>query len=126
MKYSNGKLTEMKSEKELYKSLLSFMMIGLKQNIPCLTKPGPMVRPARNWLKTEILNCTELLVENKFFLRGIAFDNHASNVLAFLKIICEYERVNESLSFEIGLIKNYLFYDSVHLINNIWNNLLNR
>ena len=116
----------MNSEKKLYKSLVSFMMIGLKQNIPSLIKPGRAVRPERNWLKTEILNCTELLVENKFFLRGTVCDNHASNVSAFFKIICEYERDNESLPFEIGLIKNYLFYDSVHLINNIWNNLLNR
>ena len=126
MKYSGRKLIEMNSEKELYKSLVSVMMIGLKQNIPYLIKPGPVVKPERNWLKTEILNCTELLVENKFFLRGIVCDNHTSNVLAFFEIICEYERDNESLSFEKGLIKNYLFYDSVHLIKNIWNNLLNR
>ena len=71
--YYGGELIEMNSERELYKSVLSVMMIiGLEQNIPCLIKARPVVKLESNWLMTEVLNCIEILVENKLFKSGEA------------------------------------------------------
>ena len=53
-------------------------------------------------------------------------DNHSSNVSAFNNLTAEYGRDNNSLRVWINDQLIYLFYDSVHLVKDIRNNLLTR
>ena len=52
--YFDGEMIGMNSEKELYKSVLSFMIIGLEQTISCLIKAALVVKLENNWRKTNI------------------------------------------------------------------------
>ena len=51
-------------------------------------------------------------------------DNHAANVLAYKKLKEEYLDEVEGLSINYQGQRVYIFYDTVHLVKNIRNNLL--
>ena len=59
-------------------------------------------------------------------MRAVICDNHADNVLAFTKLILQFGEDNESLFINFQSQKVYLFYDTVHLIKNVRNNLLSK
>ena len=60
-----------------------------------------------------------------FNIRGIVSDNHASNVSCFNKLLSLYGEEN-GLHINIASQKIYLFFDTVHLVKNVRNNLLNK
>lgn len=100
-------------------------MVVLEQNIPCLIKAVTVVKPKSFWLKTEILNLIKFLMNNNFFVWATVCDNHALNISVFSRVLLEYWHTG-SLFIEKVPRKIYLFYDLVHLINNIRSNLLNQ
>ena len=57
-------------------------------------------------------------------VRGVVCDNHAANVLTYKKLKEEYLDEVEGLSINYQGQWVYLFYDTVHLVKNIRNNLL--
>ena len=69
------------------RSIVSFMVVGLKENISCVVKAIPIVKLNSDWLKSEILNLIEFLIKNSFNVRGVVCDNHASNVSSFTKLL---------------------------------------
>ena len=75
-------------------------------------------------LKDELLNCLELLITGGFNVRAVICDNHAANVSAFTKLILQFGEDNESLFINFQSQKVYLFYNTIHLIKNVRNNLL--
>ena len=104
---------------ELYKSIVCFMIIGLKENVPYVVKAVPVTFINSALLKNELLNCLELLITGGFNVRAVICDNHAANVSAFTKLISKFGEDNESLFINFQSQKVYLFYDSVHLIKNV-------
>jgi len=111
---------------DLFKGAVCFMIVGLKSNVPYIVKTCPETEINGEWLKNELLDCLTTLQENGFNVRGIVCDNHASNVAAYKKLLLACNSNPEDLSIYLNSKKIYLFYDSVHLIKNIRNNLLQR
>ena len=56
-------------------------------------------------------------------MRAVICDNHAANVSASTKLISQYGEDYENFFINFQSQKVYLFYDTVHLIKNVRNNL---
>ena len=72
------------------------------------------------------MQCLQNLIENGLRVRAVICDNHAANVSTFPKLLTLFGEDIESLFITFQHQKIYLFYNTVHLIKNITNNLLNR
>ena len=72
---------------ELYKGIVCFMRVGLKESIPYVTRSLPETNIDANWLKTELLDSLEILSKCGFRVRDIVGDNHPSNVCNFKKLL---------------------------------------
>ena len=57
-------------------------------------------------------------------MRGVVFANHISNVSAYKKLLIDANGEVNSLFVMINQEPVYLFFDAVHLIKNVRNNLL--
>ena len=103
------------------------MIIGLKENVPyVVVKAAPVTFINNELLKVELLNCLELLITGGFNERAVIGYNDTANVSAFTKLILQFGKDNESLFINFQSQKVYLFYDTVHLIKNVRNNLLSK
>ena len=80
---------------------------------------------SRNHIK--ISDNIDNLIKTGLCIRGIVTDNHSVNVHAFSVLIKIF---NSGSNYYINHPENsrkiYLFYDTVHLMKNIRNNLLNK
>ena len=119
--YHGGEIVGCDEEGKLYKDL-----VGLKKSIPYIIKSIPGTKFEGEWLKEEILKSIETLHSINFKVRGIVADNHSTNVSAYSKILCSngFDK-NDLVVVRKDGSKIYLFFDSVHLLKNIRNNLLN-
>ena len=115
-----------KINNELYKSIVCFMIIGLKENMSYVVKAAPVTFINSELLKDELLNCLQLSITGEFNVRTVIWDNHAANVSKFTKLILQFGEDNESLFIYFQSQKIYSFYDTVHLIKNVRNNLLTK
>ena len=84
------------------------------------------VKFSGEWLADKMSNCIDDLTSAELCVRGIFPDNHALNVHAFSSITAifnsdSHQYINHSRNFGK---KTYLFYDTVHIMKNIRNNLL--
>ena len=111
---------------ELYKGVVCFIIVGLKSNIPYVVKALTEKQITGEWLKDELLACLKLLQENEFRVRGIVSDDHSSNVNSYEELRSACDASVDDLYITLNNQKTYLFFDSVHLVKNIRNNLLNR
>ena len=112
------------------------MIVGIKENVrtdgkvflPFVIKGIPETKIEGKWLANELDESIKSLHNIGFNIRAVISDNHSTNVSAFAHLI-----KNFGFNKEVHGIKHpskpelciYLFYDSVHLIKNIRNNLLN-
>ena len=126
VEYCGAELFGSNINNELYKSIVCFMIIGLKENVSFVVKAVPVTFISSELLKDELLNCLELLIAGGFNVRAVIYDNHAANVLAFTKLILQFGEDNENLFINFQSQKVYLFYDTIHLIKNVRNNLLSK
>ena len=124
--YAGGETIGADENGQLYKGVVCFMVIGLKDNVPYVINSIPENEISGQMLKREILNCVKFLHENGFNVRGVVSDDHSSNVSAYKEFLHEQGKNSNDLYITIDGKKLYLFHDSVHLIKNIRNNLLNR
>ena len=111
---------------ELYKGVMCFMMAGLKRNVPYVVKALPEKKIEGEWVKNELLDCLKILQENSFNVRGVVCDDHSTNVSAYKILLAEHGQTPDDLFITLNGKKIYLFFDTVHLIKNVRNNLLNR
>ena len=125
--YHGGEYVGADEEGNLYKGIVAFIIVGLKKSIPYIIKASPDVTINGSWLSTEICSCISSLSKAGFNVRGVVTDNHSSNVNAFSILqkaysssTCEFY-----INYPDNISKIYLFYDNVHLLKNIRNNLLN-
>ena len=125
--YPSGEYVGVDYEGNLYKGIAAFMIVGLKEMIPFIVQAITEVKFSGEWLVEKISNCTDDLTSAEFCIQGIVTDNHASNVHAFFSLTaifnCDsHQCINHPRDFDK---KTYLFYDTVHIMKNIRNSLLN-
>ena len=109
---------------ELYKELFSFMILGLKENVPYIIKSAPEQKIDGKWIKEQILDSLRTLKNCVFRVRVIVSDNHSVNVLAYKLFLREFGHLDDNLFIEHDYQENYLLHDAVHLTKNVRNNLL--
>ena len=85
--YHGSEIVGCDEDGKLYKALVGFMIVGLKQSIPCIIKSIPETKIKGEWLKEEILKSIETLHSINFKAHGIVADNHSTNVSACSKIL---------------------------------------
>ena len=72
-----------------------------------------------------MISCLNYLMESGFRIRGLVTDNHADNVAAFKILLKNYPGDNETyFQMPDADNKTYVFFDTVHLVKNLRNNLL--
>ena len=106
--------------------MLCFMLVGLKSNTPFIIKCVPEREVNGDFVMNNLKECLQCLYELDFNVRGVVCDNHASNVSAYRKLFSVYGNDSSDLHITFNSKRIYLFYDSVHLMKSIRNNLLNQ
>ena len=113
------------TEDELYRRLVCFMIVGLKNSIPYVIKSSPETKIYADWLKEELIDCLGILSKSGFNVRAILCDNHPSNVSNFKNLPQHFNHDPDELFIWYELRKIYVFYDAAHFVKNIRSNLLN-
>ena len=126
VQYSASKFIGCDKTGEFYKGIIVFMIQGLKHSVPVVVKGCPITALNGEWLTKEIKTCIAALASCGFKVRGVVADNHAANVNAFKILhkmypgrnnLCIHHPKNETVT--------NVFFDNVHLLKNIWNNMFN-
>ena len=121
VQYSAGKYVGADSDGNMYKSVVVFMLQGLKQSVPVVVKACPETEISGRWLAEKLSECVTDLCKS-----GIMSDNYAANVSPFNILLQEY--AHKDARFIVhpqSSCKKHLFFDNVHLVKNIKNNFLN-
>ena len=129
VQFHSGSFIGRSEERTLYKGIVVFMIVSLKKSIPLEIKSSPDITITGEWLKSEIDECLYNLQKAGFYVRTVISDDHASNVRAFKLLLKNYNGDKNLFIYHPAYnetLKTYLFFDIVHLVKNIRNNLLNR
>ena len=70
--------------------MLCFMIVGLKNSIPCVIISVPEKELSGQFIKDPLIECLKILYELKFIVRGFVCDDHANNVSAHTKLLYDY------------------------------------
>ena len=125
--YQGGESFGADEDGGLYKGMLCFMIHGLKSNIPYVIHSVPEIKISGELIEKEAMYCIETLQEIGFKVRGICCDNHPSNVSAYDRMAMSTGgNSGRDLKIYVNDEPIYLFYDTVHLMKNVRNNLLAR
>ena len=125
--FHGGKYEGADEEGNHYKGIVVFMIAGLKKSIPFVVKASPETFINGEWLEEEIEKVITSITASGFNIRGLVADNHSSNVKAFNILLTKFETDSTSLfiSHPANESRIYIFYDKVHLLKNVRNNLFN-
>ena len=126
LQYMAGERVGENEKGELYKGIIGFMIAGMKESIPYMIQTIPEVTFTGKWLCDKIADNIQTLIDAGFRVRAVVSDNHSTNVSAF-DFLRKRFKSESPLHFTNPADNNktYLFFDNVHLIKNIRNNLLN-
>ena len=127
VQYDGRDLTGCNSELQMYKSILCFMVVSLKQSTPYILKAFPLTKINHQIVQDCVLSCLSILTKEKFTIRAVVCDNHSTNVSAYkhLKELYPCSIRDNAITNPYNPDKyTYLIFDSVHLIKYIRNNLL--
>ena len=110
----------------MYKSILCFMVVSIIKSIPFILKAIPLVKLTSEIVGDGILNCLEVLNKSNFSSRGVISDNHQTNIATFKRLKKTYPIANKNYCMSKPTTSRviYLFFDTVHLLKNIGDNLL--
>ena len=124
--YHGGSIFGQDENGQFYNGILAFMIVGLKKSIPYVIKACPGVSINGEMVKQEIEESLQTLKAARFNVRAIITDNHSTNVSGYSKLSEKYGTgADDDFFIYYEGSKIYLMYDSVHLIKNVRNNLLN-
>ena len=89
-------------------------------------KACPEVKVDGHWLSNQISTSISSLAENGCKVGAVVTENHSAIVSAF-KHLTKMHPSSSSHCIEVpkNLTKTYLLFDSVHIVKNICNNMLN-
>ena len=107
--YCGGEIIGANENNELYKRLHSFMIIGLKENVPYIIKSVPEQNIDGKWIKEQILDSLKTLKNCGFRVRAIVSDNHSANVLAYNLLLKEFGHLDDNLFIEHNYQKSTCF-----------------
>ena len=114
--YQAGEYVGANEEVNLYKGIVAFMVVGLKQSIPFAVKAIPEVTFNGQWLCHKIASNIENLGNAGFCVRHA--DNHSSNVNTFTSLEDLFD--SESKLFFEHLAnhgkRTYMFFDTFILL----------
>ena len=103
------------------------MVVGLKQSVPYVIQAIPEISVNGSWLLQQMERNVKVLAEAGFSVRAILSDNHSSNVNAYCSLIEKFETGSSyCIQHPSNDKKTYLIFDTVHIMKNIRNNLLNK
>ena len=123
--YEDGRLVGADNEGNLYKGVMTFMINSLKKSIPFVIKAIPEIKIEGKWLSEHIDNC---ITSHNSVGFNVCAINHSTNVLALKYSFNLYgnEQKGENIINHPSNTANhiYLFFDPVHLLKNVRNNLL--
>ena len=105
--------------------LLWFIIIGLKENVHYIIKSVPEWNIDGKWIKEQILDSLKTLKNCVFRVRAIVWDNHSAKVLTCKLFLKESSHLDDHLFIQHNCQKIFWLHDTVHLIKNVRNNLLN-
>ena len=88
-----------------------------------MIKSSPKTKINVDWRKEELVDCLGILSKSDFNVRAIAWQP-SSNVSSFKNWLQHFNQDPDQLFTWYEFRKIYLFYDAVHLMKNIRNNLL--
>jgi len=83
VQFHSGDVVGIDEDGNLYKGIVVFMIVSLKQSIPYVIKSIPETTISGEWLCKEIDSCIYDLKDIGYNVRAVITDNHASNVSAF-------------------------------------------
>ena len=127
VQYDGRDLTGCNSELQMYKNIICFMVVSLKQSTPYIPKAIPLTKINHQIVQNGVLSCLSMLTKVNFTIRAVVCDNHSTNVSAYkhLKEIYPCSIRDNAITNPYNPEKYiYLIFDSLHLIKNIRNNLL--
>ena len=120
--YTVGQLVGAATNGELYKGIVSFTIISIKQNTPYIIKSVLEIKIHADSLKNKIIECLKVLTDCGFKVRMIISDNHPCNTSAYHEIFNHFSTSYDNLYFLYESQKMYLCCGTVHLIKSIRNN----
>ena len=126
--YHGGQMIGQDENGNYYSGILTFMIVGLTKSIPYVVKAVPVVNLKGDLVKEEIEDSLRSITDIGFNIRAVISDNHSTNVLAYSSLLKTNGLDNNTNKISVMYFegrKIYLMYDSVHLIKNVRNNLLN-
>ena len=118
--YFGGELIGSDENGELYKGIVCFMVVGLKESIPYVISSSPEITINAAWFRNELFECLDVLYQCDFNVRAIFCDNNQSNVSTFKKLLERRNQNPDDLCMNYQCKKIYLFYDSVHLFKKVY------
>ena len=103
------------------------MIVGLQQSVPIVVKTCSETAIDGNWLSKGMDDCITKLSKYGFKVSALVADNHSSNVKAFSNLLSSFNGDQIFIHHPAygNQLNTYLFYDMVHIIKNIRNNLVN-
>ena len=126
--YQDGDMIGKDEKGDFYKGVVMFEIVGMRKNIPIVIKAVPETTISWQLLRKQIVECITSLNKLGFKVRAVLTDDHSSNVSAFNSLISSYgfDPKIHGIKFASNInVITYLFFDTVHLVKNIRNNLLN-
>ena len=127
VQYQEGKLIGEQEDGTMFRGIMTFMIVGLRSNVPFVIKAVPEFRIEGSWLAEHITDSLKSLHDAGFQVRAVISDNHATNVAAFRELCSLHGMDGQENVIQHPTAQEtqvYLFYDSVHLLKNVRNNLL--
>ena len=85
--YQSGEYEGVNKERNLYKGIVTFMVVGFKLSIPFVFQTIPEVTFNRQWLAETFIDNIDNLIEFRLCIRGKVTDNHSANVNPFSTLI---------------------------------------
>ena len=110
---------------ELYKLIVVFMMNGLKQRVPTVINAYPETTINGKWLANKLSSCVSELANPQFKIQAIVTDNHSATVSTFQSLLKYPGDGKHYINIPVVNNRLYLFFDTLHLLKNVRNNLFN-
>ena len=118
VQYDGRELTGCDSNLQMYKSILCFMVVSLKQSTPYI-KANTLTRINNQIVQDGIINCVNILSSRDFYVRAVVSDNRSTNVSAYkhLKALHPCSIRNNAIANPLNPDKYiYLIFDTVQLV----------
>ena len=110
--YCGSEINGANENSELYKGLLSFMIVRLKENFPYIIKSVPEQNSDSKRIKEQILESVKTLKNCDFRVRSVVSDIHSANVIAYMSLLKECSHLYKHLFIEHDYQKIYLLHDA--------------